>query len=188
MPIFLGGDHSISAPIIQACKEVYEDLVVIHFDAHTDLAPWNYLENHHHGNVMSRVLQENPGIEIYQFGIRGFAGASLNKSQCHQVGQREINAYQLHRVSQLVPKGQICYISLDVDVLDPSFAPGTGTPVPMGMSPPVLLSLLESIAVRNNIVGIDIVELCPALDRNDMTSNLVLHILMCFLGKVSRKT
>ncbi len=181
-PVFIGGDHSISAPLIRACKEEHEDLVLIHFDAHTDLAEWDCSVSHHHGNVMSRVLHENPKLEIYQFGIRGFAGAPPNNNRCHVVRQREIDTDLDKVISQRIPQGRTCYISFDVDVLDPSFAPGTGTPVSMGMTPNALLRLMEAVARQNHVVGIDIVELCPCLDRNDMTANLVFHVLMCLLG------
>ncbi len=185
-PVFIGGDHSISAPLIRACGEVYKDLTLIHFDAHTDLAEWDSSVSHHHGNVMSRVLYENPGLEIYQFGIRGFAGAPSHHNRCHVIRQREIDA-DLHVVIERhIPHDRTCYFSFDVDVLDPCFAPGTGTPVPIGMTPGTILRLFEAIARQNRIVGIDVVELCPGLDRSDMTTNLVFHILMCLLGWVHK--
>lgn len=181
-PVFIGGDHSISAPLIRACREVYEDLILIHFDAHTDLAEWDPSTGHHHGNVMTRVLHENPGLEIHQFGIRGFVGVPSHSEQCHVVRQREIEADLADVISQRIPKGRTCYISFDVDVLDPSVASGTGTPVPMGIMPDTALLLLEAISRNNRVIGVDIVELCPSLDRNDMTTSLVFHLLMCLLG------
>lgn len=182
LPVFIGGDHSISAPLILACRKVYEDITLIHFDAHTDLGEWDASTTHHHGNVMSRVLHENPKLEIRQFGIRGFAGAPSNDKRCLTVRQADVDADLGGVISTHIPRGQKCYISLDVDVLDPSFAPGTGTPVPMGMMPRTLLSLLRAVATQNRVVGIDVVELCPSLDRGDMTTSLVFHILMCLLG------
>ena len=181
-PVFIGGDHSISAPLIRACREKHEDLTLIHFDAHTDLADWDYSVNHHHGNVMSRVLHENPKLEIYQFGIRGFAGAPSNNNRCHVAGQREIDTDLNKIISERIPRDRTCYISFDVDVIDPGFAPGTGTPVPMGMRPNTLLQLMEAIIRQNHVVGIDVVELCPCRDREDMTTSLVFHLLMCILS------
>jgi len=182
--VFIGGDHSISAPLIRACKEVHGDLTLIQFDAHTDLGEWDSSTTHHHGNVMSRVLHENPELEIHQIGIRGFADARSLNNRCHVVCQREIDVDLDKVLSTRIPQGRTCYISLDVDVLDPSFAPGTGTPVPMGMTSSNLLRLLEAIARQNRIVSVDIVELCPCLDQSDMTTNLVFHLLMCLLGWV----
>lgn len=177
LPVFIGGDHSISAPLILACRKVHEDIALIHFDAHTDLGEWDASTTHHHGNVMSRVLHENPKLEISQFGIRGFAGAPPSDGSCLTVRQADLDADLSGIISTHIPRGQKCYISLDVDVLDPSIAPGTGTPVPMGMMPRTLLSLLQAVAMYNRVVGIDVVELCPGLDRDDMTTSLVFHIL-----------
>lgn len=182
LPVFIGGDHSISAPLILACRRVCEDITLIHFDAHTDLGEWDALATHHHGNVMSRVLHENPKLEIRQFGIRGFAGAPSDDKRCLTVRQTDVSADLDVVISAHIPRGQKCYISLDVDVLDPSIAPGTGTPVPMGMMPRTLLALLRAVATQNHVVGIDVVELCPSLDRGDMTTSLIFHILMCLLG------
>jgi agmatinase len=161
---------------------VHEDITLIHFDAHTDLGEWDASTVHHHGNVMSRVLHENPKLEIRQFGIRGFAGAPPSGVRCLTVRQADLDTDLGRIISTHIPLGQKCYISLDVDVLDPSVAPGTGTPVPMGMMPRTLLSLLQAVATQNHVVGIDVVELCPSLDRDDMTVSLVFHVLMCLLG------
>lgn len=184
LPVFIGGDHSISAPLVRACREAHEDLILIHFDAHTDLAEWHPSVNHHHGNVMTRVLHENPGLEIHQFGIRGFAGVPSHNDRCHVVRQRDIETSLDGIIARQIPRGRTCYISFDVDVLDPSVAPGTGTPVPMGMMPDTAFCLLKAIASSNHVVGIDIVELCPLLDQNNMTTSLVFQLLMCLLGWV----
>lgn len=127
-PVFIGGDHSISAPLIRACKEVYEDLILIHFDAHTDLAEWDCSVSHHHGNVMSRVLHENPKLEIHQFGIRSFAGAPPDNNRCHVVRQREIDTDLVEVISQRIPQGRTCYISFDVDVFRSQLRSGNRYP------------------------------------------------------------
>jgi len=188
LPVFIGGDHSISAPLIMACREVHEDITLIHFDAHTDLGEWDASVTHHHGNVMSRVLHENPKLEVRQFGIRGFTGTPPSGGRCQTVSQVEIDADLDEVIARYIPQGRKCYISIDVDVLDPSVAPGTGTPVPMGMMPQTLLRLLQAVAIQNRIVGIDVVELCPSLDRDDMTASLVFHMLMHLLGWSHERT
>lgn len=182
LPLFIGGDHSISAPLIRACNEKYKDITVIHIDAHTDLASWGLGEPHHHGNVMSRVMTENENIKLYQFGIRGFSGNWTNAKPNHLVVEaREIESNIDKVISNKIPKKNKCYISLDVDVLDPCFAPGTGTPVPMGISPRQLLQLLIAITKHNQIVGIDLVELCPVLDKEKITADTAFHIITCLL-------
>jgi len=177
-PIFLGGDHSISAPLIRACAERYSDLAVLHLDAHADNAEWAPSTNHHHGNVISRILAENKSIEVYSYGVRGFSGPVTFDSRRHVVRQHDIEQ-DLFRSLSLLPKDKTCYISFDIDVLDPVFAPGTGTPVPLGMEPRTLLKLLKETAAQNRVVGIDVVELAPARDVRDATTNLVTHILLC---------
>lgn len=186
-PVFIGGDHSISAPFIRACTEVHGEVVVIHLDAHTDMGEWEVGSEHHHGNVMRRVLHENPSTHLLQFGVRGFAGAPLGEERCQTITQTTIEEELEHVLATRIPKGKKCYISFDVDVLDPSFAPGTGTPVPLGMTPQVLLKLLCAVIEYNQIVGMDVVELSPALDRDDMTTSLVFHVLMKVLHWVTVK-
>lgn len=186
-PVFIGGDHSISAPLIRACTKVHGEIVIIHLDAHTDMGEWEVGFEHHHGNVMRRVLHENLTTRLLQFGVRGFAGAPLGEERCQTITQATIEEELDHVLATRLPKGKKCYISLDVDVLDPSFAPGTGTPVPLGMTPQVLLKLLRAVIENNQIVGMDVVELSPALDRDDMTTSLVFHVLMKVLHWVTMK-
>lgn len=186
-PVFIGGDHSITAPLFRACSEVHGEVVIIHLDAHTDMGEWEVGSTHHHGNVMRRVLHENPTARLLQFGVRGFAGAPLGEARCQTTIQATIEEDLEHVLKTRVPKGKKCYISFDVDVLDPSFAPGTGTPVPIGMNPRTLMKLLRTVAENNQIIGMDVVELSPALDRGDMTTSLVFHILMKVLHWVTVK-
>ncbi len=186
-PVFIGGDHSISAPLIRACTEVHGEIVIIHLDAHTDMGEWEVGSEHHHGNVMRRVVHENPTAHLLQFGVRGFAGAPLGEERCQTTTQVVIEEGLANVLATRLPKGRKCYISFDVDVLDPSFAPGTGTPVPLGMTPQALLKLLRAVIEHNQVVGMDVVELSPALDRDDMTTSLVFHILMKVLHWVSLK-
>ncbi|QQR64751.1 arginase family protein [Candidatus Kaiserbacteria bacterium] len=187
LPVFIGGDHSISAPLIRACAEVHREVVIIHLDAHTDMGEWEVGSEHHHGNVMRRMLYENPTVCLLQFGVRGFAGAPLGEVRCETTTQASIEEDMEHVLQTQVPKGKKCYISLDVDVIDPSFAPGTGTPVPLGMNPRTLLKLLRAVAENNQIVGMDVVELSPSLDRDDMTTSLVFHVLMKVLYWITLK-
>lgn len=186
-PVFLGGDHSISAPLVKACSEIYDDIVVIQLDAHTDLADWNPAYAHYHGNVMSRILGENPEVFLCQYGIRGFAGVSFTHKRCHTLRQRELEQDLNGVLLKDLPMHKRCYLSIDVDVLDPVYAPGTGTPVPLGMSPSMLLAILDHIVKNNDVVGMDLVELSPQHDQNDMTASLVFHFLMTVLGWIKAK-
>ncbi len=184
IPVFLGGDHSISAPLIRACTQRYGNLNVVHLDAHTDMNDWSPGTSHHHGSVMARVLAENPGIEIFQYGVRGLCGEHAPSARVHTVHQRDVPRSLSATGHTASPKGKPCYLSLDVDVLDPVYAPGTGTPVPFGMTPTLLLRLLERISTANRVVGMDFVELNPEADRDDVTASLLVHLLLCVLGWV----
>ena len=184
LPVFIGGDHSISAPLVRAATESHGDLTIVHFDAHTDMADFAPPAEHHHGNVMSRVLQENAGVRIIQYGIRGFTKEPSLHPRWQIVSQRTIDTELPTVLADHVPRGQKCYLSVDVDVLDPAVAPGTGTPLPLGMEPKTLLHLLEAVASRNTIVGVDITELCPPLDQHDLTTSLIFHVLMRLLASI----
>lgn len=181
-PVFIGGDHSISAPLIKAACDSRGPLTVIHLDAHTDRAEWDEAGSHHHGNVMTRVLRENSSVKIFQYGLRGFIGEASPDSRCQMVPQRRIEDNLRYVLSREIPRGRQCYLSIDVDVLDPSIAPATGTPVPMGMQPRAMLKLIDAIAQRNTIVGLDFVELSPDSDRDGRTTSLVFHLLSAIMG------
>jgi agmatinase len=187
IPIFLGGDHSITAPLVEGCiLNQGDDVLVIHLDAHTDLGEWVVGSTHHHGNVMRKLLSHCPNVSLVQLGVRGFSGEPDSNDRCTTITQAELE-YSLEDVLLSLPKGKKCYISIDVDALDPSYAPGTGTPVPMGMHPRQMLSILKQVAEHNYVIGIDLVELCPDQDRGDITSSFMFHMLMSLLGYIDAK-
>lgn len=184
LPVFIGGDHSLTAPVVEAVAETIEEsMVVVQFDAHTDLAEWVPDSTHHHGNVMRRMLHTCEKAELLQLGIRGFAGNLDDDVRRKTFSQANIND-DIETVLSNLPNGRRCYLTIDTDVLDPAFAPGTGTPVPMGMHPRQLLQIAERLITQNQIIGLDVVELCPSEDRNDMTVSLMFHLLMNVLGLV----
>lgn len=184
LPVFIGGDHSLTAPVVEAVTEtIDETVVVVQFDAHTDLAEWMPESAHHHGNVMRRMLYTCEKAELLQLGIRGFAGNLDDDVRRKTFSQASIDE-DIETVLLNLSSGRRCYLTFDTDVLDPAFAPGTGTPVPMGMHPRQLLQIVKRLVTQNQIVGLDVVELCPTEDRNDMTASLMFHLLMNVLGLV----
>lgn len=186
LPAFIGGDHSISAPLVKAyCDTIGGDVTIVQFDAHTDTAGWDSFVLSHHGNVISKILAENEKAKVIQYGIRGFSGQPLNNSRCVTFSQRQLLLGK--DISEIIPKQKRCYITIDVDVLDPVFALGTGTPVPLGMYPHQLLNILYKVVEFNDVIGIDIVELNPLVDLNKTTSSLFFHILMCLLGWIDAR-
>lgn len=189
-PLFIGGDHSISFPLIEACAERHRGLHVIHFDAHTDTYRHRLDEyfadiaTHHHGSFAARSMALEGVTVFHQFGIRGInnltAEAPLDKQRIYWIGEtREIAA----GVSTLdLPYDAPYYVTLDVDVLDPSEAPGTTTPVPGGLRYPELIALIDRLLRGRRVVGVDLVEVDPERDVNNVTTHIGVELLLLLLN------
>ncbi|WP_456419930.1 agmatinase [Methanocaldococcus infernus] len=166
--ISLGGEHSITYPIVEAYKEFYKDLVVIQFDAHCDLRD-EYLGNPlSHACVMRRIYEINK--EIMQFGIRSGDKEEWNFAKKHNIylKRRLLSEEDIKHIKEL---NKPIYLTIDIDVLDPAYAPGTGTPEPCGFSSRELFNSLYMLKeVSDKIVGFDVVEVSPPNDVNDITS------------------
>lgn len=165
----MGGEHLISYPVIKAYIEKYSNLNVIHLDAHTDLR-YDYMgEKLSHATVMQLVYQMLGQGNLYQYGIRSGTKEEFDFAKAHTV----LSFNSLEGMESLVTKlgDEPVYLSIDLDVLDPSIFPGTGTPEPGGVS---FNQLLDGIIkmVGLNVVGADIVELSPQYDPSGV-SNIV---------------
>jgi arginase len=165
--ICVGGDHSVSFPVIGAYAEKYKGLHVLHLDAHADL--YHNFENnpYSHASPFARIMEKGIVSSLTQVGIR-----TLNTHQREQAGRFnvqliEMKDFNLDLVSTLQSP---LYVSLDIDVLDPAFAPGISHHEPGGMTSRELIRIIQSISA--NIVGADIVEYNPARDINNMTAML----------------
>lgn len=183
-PFALGGEHLVSLPLIRAAAEAYPNLHVIHIDAHADLADTYFDEPVTHATVMRRVLDFLPLHQFAQFGIR-----SADRPEAEYIAAESIAHFPfavdqpltdyLHELDVDVP----LYVSIDIDVLDPAFAPGTGTPEAGGIAPNELLSAIGRLRNRR-IVGCDLVETAPDLDPTGCTAvlaaKLVREMLICF--------
>jgi agmatinase len=175
MPIVLGGEHLISFPVIEAVHTVYPDLVVLQFDAHTDLRETFLGESLSHATVIKRVCDIVGPRNVYQFGIRSGAREEF------VYGREYTNFYPFDVLapvrsvlSQL--QGRPIYITVDIDVIDPGFAPGTGTPEPGGCTPHDLMAALHAFN-QHQVVGFDLVELCPLAESGVATSVLAAKIV-----------
>lgn len=170
IPFMLGGEHLVSFPAIKAVAEKYPDLVLLHFDAHTDLREEFFGEELSHATVIRRVAEViNPG-NIYQFGIRSGERHEFKYAAEHTHLTQDI---VLEPLQNILPQlaGRAIYLTLDIDVLDPAFAPGTGTPEPGGVSSGELFTALRLLQGQN-IVGMDLVEVSPPLDSSGITTIL----------------
>jgi len=174
-PIFIGGEHLISYPLIKACYEQYPDLYVIHFDAHADLRRDYEGEEESHATVMRKVAEMLGPGRIYQFGIRSGIKEEFDfaKDYTHMFVDE---IFPSLRDAVLLLKNKPVYISLDIDVVDPAFAPGTGTPEPGGFTSKEILNAIRVMAPLN-VVGMDLVEISPVNDQTDRTAILGAKII-----------
>ncbi|ABO36121.1 agmatinase [Methanococcus maripaludis C5] len=167
IPVMIGGEHSVTYPVVKAVKSVYNDFAVIHFDAHCDLRE-EYMGNEQsHASVMRRSYDLTK--DIFQFGIRSgdqdeweFGWANTNISM--EMPTKD----DIKKIKELEKP---VYLTIDIDVLDPAFVPGTGTPEPCGFTPKELMNslyLLEEI--KEKIIGFDVVEVSPHYDIGKITS------------------
>lgn len=163
--ISFGGDHSVSFPIIEAFSERYSSLNVLHLDAHADLYD-NFENNHYsHASPFARLMEMKAIHTLTQVGIRTFN--THQKEQANRFGIKvvEMKDFNMDFINSLEAP---LYISLDIDVLDPAFAPGISHHEPGGMTTRQLISIIQSI--KTPIVGADIVELNPKRDINNVTA------------------
>ncbi len=162
-PMMVGGEHLVSLPVIEAVFEKYPDLHIIHLDAHTDLREHFFGRELSHATFMRKVYDFVGDGKIYQFGIRSGEKPEFDWAKAGHVTQRKFDFDGLDQVVKTL-KDKPVYITIDLDVLDPSVFPGTGTPEPGGMQYKDLLWAFDQFETLNHIVGADIVELSPMLD------------------------
>lgn len=175
--VVLGGEHSISYGPIRLCLDQYEDLVLLHLDAHADMRDGYLEEKFSHASIMRRMWDHmDKKNELIQYGIR-----SGTKSEFEFMREKETLVTSLDRLCEklegLTPSRPI-YLSLDLDFFDPAFFPGTGTPEAGGEDFHAFIRLIK-ILDRKNFVGADIVELAPMLDSSGNSS--------AFAAKVTRE-
>jgi len=187
VPFLLGGDHSITLPALRALARARGPLAVVHVDAHLDTSgPETWGEPFHHGTPFRHALDEGlvaPGA-LFQVGIRGPWGAASEPARSLAHGARIVPVEELEARGagavgadlRRALEGRPVYVSVDVDALDPAFAPGTGTPVPGGLTSREAFALLRALA-GVELAGMDVVEVNPALDQADRTSALAAHLL-----------
>jgi len=175
-PLFLGGEHLISVPVI---KEVYkkygDELVVLHFDAHTDLRTEFFGEENSHATVLRKASEFINNKNMYHFGIRSGIKEEFEFSY------KNTNMFLFNVVEPLKSvleyiKSKPIYITWDIDVIDPAYAPGTGTPEPGGITSKEAFNAIH-ILKDLNVVGMDLVEVSPDYDHSGITSILAAKLI-----------
>ncbi|XP_044527219.1 agmatinase, mitochondrial [Gracilinanus agilis] len=196
IPLTLGGEHTITYPILQALAEKHGPVGLLHVDAHTDTADKALGEKIYHGTPFRRCVEE--GLldckRVAQIGIRG-SSMTLNPYKYNRdQGFRVVLAEDCWLKSLVPLMGELrqqmgdkpIYISFDIDALDPAYAPGTGTPEIAGLTPSQALEIIRGCQGLN-VVGCDLVEVAPAYDPSGNTALLAANLLfemLCILPKV----
>lgn len=172
IPITLGGDHSIVEPALRACARVHGPLALIHFDTHTDTGVDLFGARVSHGTPMYRLVEEGRvvGARYAQVGLRGSWPGPMEFAwqKHHGITSLFMHDIHAHGIEEIVRRAldvvgdAPAYLSVDVDVLDPAFAPGTGSPEPGGMTSADLLCAVREVAAHATIVGADVVEVIPS--------------------------
>ena len=177
----IGGDHSITFPIIEALSAKYDSLNILHFDAHPDL--YDDFDNNpfSHASPFARIMENNLVKRLVQIGIR-----TLNDHQIDQVNRFGVEVIEMKDFdSDLVLQftGRV-YVSLDLDGLDPAYAPGVSHPEPGGLSTRNIINIIHSL--KGQVIGGDIVEYNPDKDINDITAITGAKLMKELIGKIMK--
>jgi arginase len=178
-PVCLGGDHSITYPIVRAFGKRFADLTLVHFDAHPDLYEEFDGNRYSHACPFARIMEEGLAKRLIQLGIRTMN--THQRKQAARFGVEVVEMRELPALERLKFAGPV-YISFDIDVLDPAFAPGISHREPGGMS--VREAVAHLHAITGNVVGADIVEFNPKQDVSQLTAMVCAKILKEILGKM----
>ena len=174
LPLMIGGEHLVTLGAVRAVYEKHPDLHIIHFDAHADLRDEYLGATLSHASVIHRVWDMVGDDKIYQFGIRSGERAEFEWGKNH-VKTQKFNFDGLDGVIESL-RGKPVYFTIDLDVLDPSVFPGTGTPEAGGVSFTELLDAILKVS-KLNIVGMDINELSPMLDASGASTAVALKVM-----------
>ena len=187
IPLVIGGDHSINIPCINAFSD-QDPIHVIQIDAHLDFVDERHGVTAGHGNPMRRAIEKSWVSGMTQLGIRnvsstakeGYDDARAHGSDILSV--RQVRKLGLDAVLERIPLGARYYVTIDIDAFCPSIAPGTGTPSHGGFLYYDVLEILQGLAKRGQVAGIDLVEVAPAYDPTDSTQILAAQLLLNFIG------
>ncbi|MCX8514908.1 MAG: agmatinase [Pseudomonadota bacterium] len=187
-PLTLGGDHYITYPILCALSEKYgKNLSIIHFDAHCDTWHDEVENSLNHGTMFYKAIKNNiidPGKSV-QIGIRTWNNDFMGMNILDAAWVNDNGWNKTVEKIKLVVGDNPCYITFDIDCLDPAFAPGTGTPVAGGLTSINALSIIRNLP-KLNIIGADVVEVAPSYDSADITSTAAAQIACDILALIAK--
>ena len=199
IPLILGGDHTITWPDVTGVAHAkgWGRVSVIHFDAHADTGDVQFGSLIGHGLPMRRLIESGAcrGDRFLQIGLRGYwpepptlqwmAEQGMRSFEMHEVVQRGLEAVLEEAFAIAVDDCDGVFVSVDLDVVDPGMAPGTGTPEPGGITGRQLLDAVRRIAIELPVVGADVVEVAPAYDSAEITSFLANRVVLELLAGIA---
>jgi agmatinase len=201
IPIVLGGDHSITWPSATAIAEVRGpgSVGIVHFDAHADTAPEDWGQLAGHGTPMRRLIESGAvrGKNFVQVGLRGYwppvdvfrwmKDQGLRWHFMREIEERGAEAVIGDAISEALDGPEVIYLSLDIDVIDPGLAPGTGTPEPGGMLTREVLRAVRQVVGAVELAGMDVVEVSPPYDHAEITAMAANRAVLEAIGALAAK-
>lgn len=178
VPVGMGGEHLVSWPVMKTVADNYKDLAIIHMDAHTDLREQYEGEPLSHSTPIRKIAEYIGPKNVYSFGIR--SGMKEEFDWAKENGMHIAKFEVLEPLKEVLPtlEGRPVYVTIDIDVLDPAHAPGTGTVDAGGITSRELLASIHAIANSGvNVVGFDLVEVAPIYDSSEQTANTASKLL-----------
>ena len=187
LPVVIGGDHSINIPCVNAFSE-QAPIHIVQIDAHLDFVDERHGVTLGHGNPMRRAIEKPWVSGMTQLGIRNVSSTAkegyddARKRGSDILSVRQVRQLGVDAVLERIPKGARYYVTIDIDAFCPSIAPGTGTPSHGGFLYYDVIEILQGLAQRGQVAGIDLVEVAPAYDPTDSTQILAAQVLLNFMG------
>jgi len=175
----MGGDHAITHPILRAVNRIYPQVSILHFDAHPDLYHDFEGDPRSHASPFARIMEEGLCSRLVQVGIRGINDHL--REQIKRFGVEAIEMRDWEKVSEITMRGPT-YVSFDLDVLDPAFAPGVSHWEPGGASTRQVLDVIHGL--QASLIGVDVVELNPERDTQGVTAAVAARVLRELAGKM----
>ena len=194
VPVFMGGDHSVSLPILRSAVKRHGSISLIHFDSHGDVWPGYFGNKDTHGTPFARAVEEgllNLDYSI-QIGLRGSTYEKVDLERSSELGFQVITGPELHEMGIKNAIKEIqnrvstsnAYLSFDIDFIDPAYAPGTGTPEVGGFTGAQALQLIRGL-VGIQFIGFDLVEVMPQYDPSGITSLLAANLIYEFISLIA---
>jgi len=180
VPVVMGGDHSISYPVVKAFARKFKPLDILHFDAHPDLYEEMHGDRYSHACPFARIMEEGLAQNLVQVGIRAATGQQRAKALEHGVRMIEMKDI---KDSLFLEFSNPLYISFDMDALDPAFAPGVSHHEAGGLSTRQAIDILHALDAR--IVGLDVVEVNPERDASGITAAAAVKIIKEVAGRIT---